>query len=148
MIQNLSDAVSEYCGSEYFLFLDSEQKEHAEMLLSHWCDLVGDDPSFDSMEKALKGVGQLDAPLDVRRSFPDVLKAFFSFLSSSGKFPGAGDWSAFVLQMVPRYLESFRNDGSMKGETVRKVLPKVGRNDPCPCGSGKKYKKCCVGLFG
>jgi uncharacterized protein YecA (UPF0149 family) len=21
--------------------------------------------------------------------------------------------------------------------------PKVGRNDPCPCGSGKKYKKCC-----
>lgn len=23
-------------------------------------------------------------------------------------------------------------------------LSKVGRNDPCPCGSGKKYKKCCV----
>ena len=22
-------------------------------------------------------------------------------------------------------------------------MPKVGRNDPCPCGSGKKYKKCC-----
>jgi uncharacterized protein YecA (UPF0149 family) len=22
--------------------------------------------------------------------------------------------------------------------------PKVGRNDPCPCGSGKKYKRCCV----
>ena len=21
--------------------------------------------------------------------------------------------------------------------------PKIGRNDPCPCGSGKKYKKCC-----
>lgn len=23
--------------------------------------------------------------------------------------------------------------------------PKVGRNDPCPCGSGQKYKKCCMG---
>jgi len=23
--------------------------------------------------------------------------------------------------------------------------PKVGRNDPCPCGSGKKFKKCCLG---
>ncbi len=23
-------------------------------------------------------------------------------------------------------------------------LPKVGRNDPCPCGSGKKYKRCCL----
>ncbi len=28
-------------------------------------------------------------------------------------------------------------------EPVRRNLPKVGRNDPCPCGSGKKYKKCC-----
>ena len=27
--------------------------------------------------------------------------------------------------------------------TVRRTQPKVGRNDPCPCGSGKKYKKCC-----
>ncbi|HQP10905.1 MAG TPA: SEC-C metal-binding domain-containing protein, partial [Candidatus Omnitrophota bacterium] len=26
---------------------------------------------------------------------------------------------------------------------VRHTGPKVGRNDPCPCGSGKKYKKCC-----
>ncbi|MBP5519490.1 MAG: preprotein translocase subunit SecA, partial [Treponema sp.] len=27
--------------------------------------------------------------------------------------------------------------------TVRRTAPKVGRNDPCPCGSGKKYKNCC-----
>jgi uncharacterized protein YecA (UPF0149 family) len=25
-----------------------------------------------------------------------------------------------------------------------KSAAKVGRNDPCPCGSGKKYKKCCL----
>ncbi len=30
-----------------------------------------------------------------------------------------------------------------KGVTVRRQSPKVGPNDPCPCGSGKKYKKCC-----
>ena len=29
-----------------------------------------------------------------------------------------------------------------KPATVRRVEPKVGRNDPCPCGSGKKYKRC------
>ncbi|MDX1387376.1 MAG: SEC-C metal-binding domain-containing protein, partial [bacterium] len=28
------------------------------------------------------------------------------------------------------------------GGTVQRKMPKVGRNDPCPCGSGKKYKKC------
>ena len=30
-----------------------------------------------------------------------------------------------------------------KPQTLRHAAPKVGRNDPCPCGSGKKYKKCC-----
>ncbi len=32
------------------------------------------------------------------------------------------------------------DDAAIK--TVRREEPKVGRNDPCPCGSGKKYKKC------
>ena len=40
--------------------------------------------------------------------------------------------------------ESGASDGSEKGRTVRKsAKDKVGPNDPCPCGSGKKYKKCC-----
>ncbi len=36
-------------------------------------------------------------------------------------------------------------EGSKRGKTqpIRREGPKVGRNDPCPCGSGKKYKKCC-----
>jgi preprotein translocase subunit SecA len=33
---------------------------------------------------------------------------------------------------------------SGKGVTIRRDGKKVGRNDPCPCGSGKKYKKCCL----
>ncbi len=32
---------------------------------------------------------------------------------------------------------------TLKNETTQKFGHKVGRNDPCPCGSGKKYKKCC-----
>lgn len=42
----------------------------------------------------------------------------------------------------PNYAGS--GDGSLKKEPVRKTsAEKTGRNDPCPCGSGKKYKKCC-----
>jgi preprotein translocase subunit SecA len=33
-------------------------------------------------------------------------------------------------------------DGDGEPRPVRRAEPKVGRNDPCPCGSGKKYKKC------
>ncbi|MBE6887686.1 MAG: preprotein translocase subunit SecA [Ruminococcaceae bacterium] len=34
-------------------------------------------------------------------------------------------------------------DNSVKKQPIRRAADKVGRNDPCPCGSGKKYKKCC-----
>lgn len=34
-------------------------------------------------------------------------------------------------------------EGSLAGTTVVRASPKVGRNEPCPCGSGKKYKQCC-----
>lgn len=37
-------------------------------------------------------------------------------------------------------------NGAQKVETVVKTdADRIGRNDPCPCGSGKKYKKCCAG---
>ena len=36
------------------------------------------------------------------------------------------------------------SQGEVKVETIRNRGDKVGRNDPCPCGSGKKYKNCCI----
>ncbi len=37
----------------------------------------------------------------------------------------------------------FFKDARMINNPQTRDSPKVGRNDPCPCGSGKKYKKCC-----
>jgi preprotein translocase subunit SecA len=45
-----------------------------------------------------------------------------------------------------RELDQARMAGSGDLQTVQQVVrgaAKIGRNDPCPCGSGKKYKKCC-----
>lgn len=36
------------------------------------------------------------------------------------------------------------DDGTVRKRTIRKSSPSIGRNEPCPCGSGKKYKKCCM----
>ena len=38
----------------------------------------------------------------------------------------------------------FYSDGKDIREPERRTEPKMGRNDPCSCGSGKKYKKCCA----
>jgi preprotein translocase subunit SecA len=53
----------------------------------------------------------------------------------AGAFAGGGGGSA-----SPRPARVGGDDAAVK--TVRRDEPKVGRNDPCPCGSGKKYKKC------
>ncbi len=37
----------------------------------------------------------------------------------------------------------FVDGKSGRAKTFKREGPKVGRNDPCPCGSGKKFKKCC-----
>ena len=45
-------------------------------------------------------------------------------------------------QVAKETAASGADDGSVKKEPVRRAK-KIGPNDPCPCGSGKKYKKCC-----
>jgi preprotein translocase subunit SecA len=39
-------------------------------------------------------------------------------------------------------LANSQDDRPPAQQPVRNLMPKVGRNDPCPCGSGKKYKQC------
>ncbi len=48
-----------------------------------------------------------------------------------------------VKKWMKKHPEVLQGGESVKVETVRREEPKVGRNDPCICGSGKKYKKCC-----
>ena len=46
-------------------------------------------------------------------------------------------------QSKQRQLVTNKYDGSAAKPRPVRVEQKIGRNDPCPCGSGKKYKKCC-----
>src|SRR5437867_2357583 len=81
------------------------------------------------------------------------LQAFENFLATLPQFllkeqaPSPG---TAALQHAPRPQPAMATaggggDGEMKLDLapVRRELPKVGRNEPCPCGSGKKYKNCC-----
>ena len=47
-------------------------------------------------------------------------------------------------QVVPKQSpKGIANDGKEALKATPKKNKKVGRNDPCPCGSGRKYKQCC-----
>jgi preprotein translocase subunit SecA len=59
--------------------------------------------------------------------------------------PGAAPVPAFAARSSSVQAQApvpARTGGDDVVKTVRREEPKVGRNDPCPCGSGKKYKKC------
>jgi len=53
--------------------------------------------------------------------------------------------AAGLLQAYRYFREHRRVSASARTSKPRRNAPKVGRNDPCPCGSGKKHKKCCGG---
>ncbi len=65
---------------------------------------------------------------------------------------GAGDFAVtnkdgkttFSFRMPSiECIDFAKQEPSVAAPQISKPSPKVGRNDPCPCGSGKKYKKCC-----
>jgi uncharacterized protein len=48
-----------------------------------------------------------------------------------------------IAESAAAIYEYSRSIADEPPEPYRRQTAKVGRNDPCPCGSGKKYKKCC-----
>jgi len=50
---------------------------------------------------------------------------------------------SFISEKKEKTKGQKSSDKSSAAEETAKT-PKVGRNEPCPCGSGKKYKKCCL----
>ena len=147
-MSRLTDEVASFAGSQHFLLLDDDLKAGAEPLLAHWCEQVGDVVSEEAMARALKSVARLPGPVERRRAFPRLLREFLEYLPATGRFPLGREWAARVEAMEAGYLAAFREDGSIRGETIRRRGSVTRRNDPCPCGSGRKYKKCCMDVLG
>ncbi|BET66467.1 preprotein translocase subunit SecA [Opitutales bacterium ASA1] len=60
---------------------------------------------------------------------------------SSSMSMGGGGGTALAQDGEPP--AAGRREIKLPQITIKRDIPKVGRNDPCPCGSGKKYKNCC-----
>lgn len=106
--------------------------------------------AFDMFEELMTSIKQ-DVTSSVFRSTTSV-ESFKSFLASLPQTlihdevsilgRGVGQRAAASARQPTGYSES-REVGGHEAVPVRREASKVGRNDPCPCGSGKKYKKCC-----
>jgi hypothetical protein len=143
--------VSEYLESEHFLFLAPGAKEHAEPALGAFfaraaargAEGMADLTTAIAEATLMQDMGRLDMPPPAKRALPELLQGFFGFLRETGRFPAAGALQMCAEALGPKFVAALRDDGSVRGETYRKASTEVGRNDPCFCGSGLKYKKCC-----
>ncbi len=102
--------------------------------------------AFIKMGDSKIAQNELKAALKYNKYVPDYLigkKAVPEILPDRITMGGEDEGYCYAW----RYGKSWRKVpgaiGWLKEQTGIKVIPKVGRNDPCPCGSGKKYKKCC-----
>jgi len=86
----------------------------------------------------IRAYGQHDPLVEYKSSGHQLFKDFFNRFESIF-FEGVFKMKKPVLEVASA---PNRNIGDVKKPGLP-TITKVGRNDPCPCGSGKKYKKCC-----
>ncbi len=117
--------------------IDSQWKDHL-LAMDHLKEGIG-----------LRGYGQKDPVREYQKEGYDMFMEMIARI----KYDTVEKLSLIQIRReeeVERIEEKRqRNYKLSRGEepqttrTVRRATPKVGRNDPCPCGSGKKYKNCC-----
>ena len=91
----------------------------------------------------LEKIPELALPQEARERAPEVVALFLEWLEDGGRLAGGRELALSVRAMASGYLKRLAPDGGVRRPALRRAAEKIGRNDPCPCGSGKKLKKCC-----
>ena len=136
-------------GPELMRFL--EKTFMLQVIDHHWKDhLLGMDHLRDGI--GLRGYGQKDPLIEYKREGYDLFAGMMERIKSDTierlflvQAVREGERSAPpppVLSRPQPKLTLNRGEEPVSPPTVHRSDDKVGRNDPCPCGSGKKYKKC------
>jgi len=117
--------------------IDSNWKDHL-LSMDHLKEGIG-----------LRGYGQRDPLIEYKKEAFDMFQEMVSRIKDEAverlfrvEIPKPEDISRLApLRRQPVFMS--RGEDMAQPQTVVRKNKKVGRNDPCPCGSGKKYKKCC-----
>ncbi|MGH7258102.1 MAG: preprotein translocase subunit SecA, partial [Nitrospiraceae bacterium] len=133
-------------GSELMRYL--EKLMLLQVIDHHWKDhLLGMDHLRDGI--GLRGYGQKDPLIEYKREGFDMFSSMMDRIKSDvlerlfrvQTVKGEQQPPAPIPAPPPRMILN-RGEEPTAPSTVQRQADKVGRNDPCPCGSGKKYKKC------
>ena len=93
---------------------------------------------IEDKEKFLKIVKEsLDDPKIENATFDEIIKEYKRVNRNSRTY------DQIMMPYISKTIAE-EESGIFKEHPEKESKPKIGRNDPCPCGSGKKFKKCCM----
>jgi uncharacterized protein len=122
------------------LFYERKLEDRTIVVVDEWCEgyergvrLTGDEWNEGGPE-----IADLLAPI---RSFTEVTGWRAHDLADSREVDRLRDSIAPNVRAIHARWLAMRSDTQ---SPERRSRPRVGRNDPCPCGSGRKYKRCCL----
>ena len=154
----------DYLDSESFKKKPAAEKTDAEYLIKSMLDYIFFEERKELRELQKEHVHnfmlayaphKLNLSAEAGKNAPVIIMDFLGFLEQTGHIKNGRQLSAEViadkssfLKMIPKAEKSGKGTAAKKIKKARipkeaKAEVRVGRNDPCPCGSGKKYKKCC-----
>lgn len=148
-LEKIENWASDFCLSDGLLPFSPALRDAAGPVLVAFltaaCDARGVEPEEieepDVKAALLGSVARLAVPDAVRREVPAVCGAFLASLEAAGRLGGGRVLGAFARALGGGYQEA----ASGKVKPIVRAGSKLGRNAPCPCGSGRKYKNCCLG---
>jgi len=112
-----------------------EYKKEAFDLFSDLIDKI----KTDVAQKMFRSATSLRA----MESFMKTLPAMYVHNEVNAMEQGRQAAASQKRSSIPPSADAAMNAAINRSTTVKRTTQKVGRNDPCPCGSGKKFKKCC-----
>jgi hypothetical protein len=136
----------------------ANQKSIVERFLQCAFEELGKAPRLLDGQEIHELVGHLLPARFARRdplggAVPEVLRAYLKSLGERQVVPNAYEQQRSLEATLPQFGEAVAtgvphvHDRGPQQPFVHRAA-KVGRNDPCPCGSGKKFKQCCARLGG
>lgn len=164
---HLTNALSrDYLDSGALKKATKNQKENAAYLIKSMLDYIFFEERKEIQELQNKHVhdfmlvytpNKLNLSADASKAAPETITSFLRFLEEHGHIKNGDQLCEEVKTNKQTFLKLMpkpKKTRASKKTTTRKIAKsktgtkaeadiKVGRNDPCPCGSGKKYKKCC-----
>ena len=147
--ERIENWVSDFCTSDAIRPFPPGARDHAGNVLVKFlvaaCEArevePGDVEEPDVKTALIDTVAKYNLPEAVKEKVPAMCGAFLGYLEEEGRLSGGKLLGAYVRALN----SAFQDAASGKAKPIVRPGSRLNRNEPCPCGSGKKYKKCCMG---